>query len=160
MRTLLLDWRLVANPRLCTRQLAQVGQRLRDLLREARRIAAAEVDHLLRDTLLEVRAALVEQLRAGRAVPPELERAPDLRCVTADGRARLVELLAELAHPRRVAAGGVPHVGVARDEPERGLARGADPERRMRLLHRLRVRDGVLHAVVPAVEVRPLLGPE
>src|SRR5579859_650461 len=141
-------------------KLAQFGQGLRDLVRQGERLAAANVDHLLGDALLEVHAAPVQQLGPVAAVPVELHRAPDLRRVAADRRARLLEHSDEPARPLRVAPGRVPHVGVTGYEPDRGLPRRADPDRRVRLLHRLRVRDRVLHTVVAAVEVRALLRPE
>ena len=66
------------------------------------------------------------------------------------------ELVAELVD----AAAEVPAVGVAGDEAQQHLlAAAADHDRRIRLLHRLRIAPGVAHPVVPAREGRPLLGP-
>src|SRR5581483_5182159 len=147
-------------PTSSTVQLPQIRKGLRNLRREPLGLVATQVDHLLRDSLLEEIAALLHQLLARGPVPAELERSPDLRRVATDRGARLLQLLALLAHPRRVATRRVPHVGVPSDQAHRRLTGRADPQRRVWLLHRLRVRDRVLHPVVAAVEVRPLLGPE
>src|SRR3989442_4772216 len=111
-------------------QPAQLGQHLRQLGRRLVGVVATHVDHLLGDPHLEVLGRLLADLVPALAVPEELERAPDLRGIAADGAARLLELADHVLDGLVVAAGDVPHVAVARDEAQRGLARRADPERR------------------------------
>src|SRR5256885_6750021 len=111
-------------------QPAQLGQHLRQLCRRLVGVVATHVDHLLGDPHLEVLGRLLADLVPALAVPEELERAPDLRGIAADGAARLLELADHVIDGLVVAAGDVPHVAVARDEAQRGLARRADPERR------------------------------
>src|SRR6266446_10684302 len=94
------------------------------------------------------------------AVPAELDRPPDLRWIATDRGTCLLEHRSELGDLFGISAGDVPDVRVASDEPQGRGARGSDPDRRIRLLDRLRIGDRVLEVVVAAVEVGPLLGPE
>src|SRR5438876_1565899 len=137
---------------------AQVGQGLGDLLRQPHRLVAPQVDHLLGDAELEQFPGQLEQLAPVLAVPSELERAADLRGIAADLSAGGVELLDDLLDELGVSARDVPDVGVARREPERAVALGADPDRRIRLLDRFRIGDRVRDGVVAAVKIGPFLG--
>src|SRR5204862_1495799 len=93
-------------------------------------------------------------------------RAADRRGVAADRGAVLVEDAPELVRGLHRRRGGrpdiaAPDVGVLRGDAQRALgAIAADPYRRMRLLHRLRPRDGASEPVIPALEGRPGRGPE
>src|SRR5579864_5034455 len=85
---------------------------------------------------------------------------PDLRGVTTHGATGLVEHRGELFDPVGIAAGDVPYIAMSCHETKGGGARGADPDRWMRLLKRLGVGDRVGHPVVATVEVGAVLGPE
>ena len=88
----------------------------------------------------------------------DLHRAPDLGRIAADVGAVRVEDAREARDLVRLAAGRIPDVRVLRDHAQRlALAATADPERRIRPLHRLRVRDRVAQRVARALEVRALL---
>src|SRR2546427_3208225 len=113
-------------------QFAQVGQRLANLCCQPCGLRATKIDDLLRDTQLEQLSAQVDELIAILAVPTELQGPSDLGRVPADSAACLFELRRKLPHVVRVSTGDVPNIGVPRDQPERGCARGADPYRRGR----------------------------
>src|SRR2546429_559538 len=123
---------------------AQLGQHLGQPGRRSVRGVAPHVDDLLGDAHLQVLARLLEHLVPVLAVPEELMRAPDLRGIAPDGAARVLEFADDVLDGLVVAAGDVPDVRVARDQAQRGLARGADPERRVRLLPRVRGEERVL----------------
>src|SRR5438105_2741423 len=136
---------------------AEIRQRLGDLRRQPDGVVPTQIDHLLCDAKLEQFAGQLDQLIPVLAIPTELERAADLGGVAAHRTAGIVEFLDDLGHELRVAARDVPHVRVASGQPERGLALGADPDRRVRLLDGLGIRDRVLEVVVAPVEVRSIL---
>src|SRR3989442_5469280 len=117
-------------------QFAQVGQRLANLCCQPCGLRATKIDALLRRTQLEQLFAQVDELIAILAVPTELQGPSDLGRVPADSAACLFELRRKLPHVVRVSTGDVPNIGVPRDQPERGCARGADPYRRGRGLGR------------------------
>ena len=82
---------------------------------------------------------------------PDLHRAADLARVAPDVGAVPVEDRRRRGDVLGRATRGVPHVGVLRGEAQRALRpRPADPDRRVRTLHRLGLGDGVLQPVVLA----------
>src|SRR5450759_5082705 len=135
-------------------QLSQLREQIGDLAGQSAGVRTAEIDDLLGESELQVTRRLFEQRPAVFTVPAKLKGAPDLGHVPTDCAAGVLQLRDQLLHlPGIAAPGGVPNVGVARDQPQRALAGGADPDRRVRLLDRLRVRNGVIEVVVTAVEV-------
>jgi hypothetical protein len=92
---------------------------------------------------------------------PELGRALDGARVAAEADAVLVEHTALVRERLGSAAGEVPLGGVLRrDAHGHLLAAPADHERRVWSLNRLRLVDGVVKLVVPALEAGLLLRPE
>src|SRR6266550_2106829 len=100
-------------------EFAQLRQQLGDLLRQAHGVLATQVDHLLGHTELEVPARQLHQLVAILAVPSVLQRAADVGRIAPDGVAGLVELVDQGSDELDVATRDVPHVGMARRQPER-----------------------------------------
>src|SRR5450759_306719 len=140
---------------------SQLREQIGDLAGQGAGVRTAEIDDLLGKSELQVTRRLFEQRPTVLTVPAKLKGTPDLGHVPTDGATGILQLRDQLLHlPGITAPGGVPHVGVARDQPQRALAGGADPDRRVRLLDRLRVRNGVIEVVVTAVEVGTLLGPQ
>src|SRR5256885_3532665 len=92
------------------------------------------------------------------AAPAEVGGVADPGGTPAHRRARVVEHGGQLVDSVWVATRDVPNIGMSRDQSHRGLSRSADPDRRVGLLQRLRIRDRVLEVVVAPLEVRALLG--
>src|SRR5205823_3334110 len=118
-------------------QATQLRQQLGDLLGRPLGVVAAQVDDLLGHAQLVVLARQFDQVGRLLALPAELQRLADLRRVPADRDTRVLELADHLLDEGGVAARDIPHVRVTRGQPERTLALGADPQRRVRLLHGL-----------------------
>src|SRR5205814_7144680 len=102
-----------------------------------------------------------DQLGGVLAVPHVLDGAPDLRGVTPDLAACLIELATLLAGRLRAGrAGTIPDIGVASHDLHHLLATGTDPDWRVRFLNRLWVGDGVFEVVVAAIDRGSVVAPE
>ena len=92
---------------------------------------------------------------------PDLHRAADLAGVAPDVCAVPVEDLRGRGDLLRSAPGRIPDVRVLRGEPQRAPGAGAaDPDGRVRPLHRLGLGDGILQVVVLPREGGARLGPQ
>ena len=108
----------------------------------ARLPGSGDHDQLAHVAIDELAHAAQQRIVVARVA--HLHRAPDLGRIAADVGAMAVEDPGQARDLVGLAAGRVPDVGVLGDHPQRlPLAATADPEGRIRLLHRLRIGDRV-----------------
>src|SRR5207245_9960066 len=143
---------------------AHLGGDQVEQLQPAPAVVAPEVDHQMGETDALI---LAEEIRDRlRPLPDQVvgegepQRDRDRWPRTLGGVGRGAKACDPVAHLGRCLARRVPAIAELDNPAKRARAVAADPDRRMRLLHRLRGKADVVEAVELAVEGRAIRGPE